>query len=60
MKEQGMTNLESSFYWLNELAEILNPYLDKKWVSFSFLKLVTNRKNLDSKKIEVFYFTVSI
>ncbi|SNR45471.1 hypothetical protein [Flavobacterium sp. ov086] len=21
-------NLENSFYWLNELAEILNPYLD--------------------------------
>ncbi|KUJ62115.1 hypothetical protein AR687_08810 [Flavobacteriaceae bacterium CRH] len=23
-----MTNLENGFYWLNELAEILNPYLD--------------------------------
>jgi hypothetical protein len=23
-------NLENSFYWLNELAEILNPYLDKE------------------------------
>ncbi|MFH6992011.1 hypothetical protein [Flavobacterium sp. FlaQc-48] len=22
------TNLEDGFYWLNELAEILNPYLD--------------------------------
>ncbi|RKR05859.1 hypothetical protein C8C83_5210 [Flavobacterium sp. 90] len=23
-----IVNLENSFYWLNELAEILNPYLD--------------------------------
>lgn len=23
-----INKLESSFYWLNELAEILNPYLD--------------------------------
>ncbi|WP_316635344.1 hypothetical protein [uncultured Flavobacterium sp.] len=23
-------NIENSFYWLNELAEILNPYLDKE------------------------------
>ncbi|MEN2398804.1 hypothetical protein GKZ90_0003415 [Flavobacterium sp. MC2016-06] len=30
MKEQGMIDLEFSFYWLNELAEILNPYLDKE------------------------------
>ncbi|MFH6998638.1 hypothetical protein ACHRVZ_11950 [Flavobacterium sp. FlaQc-57] len=22
------TSLENSFYWLNELAEVLNPYLD--------------------------------
>jgi hypothetical protein len=22
------TTLENGFYWLNELAEILNPYLD--------------------------------
>jgi hypothetical protein len=26
--QQEVTRLESSFYWLNELAEILNPYLD--------------------------------
>jgi len=25
---QEINKLESSFYWLNELAEILNPYLD--------------------------------
>ncbi|WP_166922228.1 hypothetical protein [Flavobacterium poyangense] len=30
MKEQQSTNLENNFYWLNELAEILNPYLDKE------------------------------
>ena len=24
----NITNLENSFYWLNELAEVLNPYLD--------------------------------
>ena len=23
-----MTNLENGFYWLNQLAEVLNPYLD--------------------------------
>jgi len=23
-----MTKLENGFYWLNQLAEILNPYLD--------------------------------
>ena len=31
MKENGnlgVENLENSFYWLNELAEILNPYLE--------------------------------
>jgi hypothetical protein len=32
MREQTFQNetinLENSFYWLNELAEILNPYLD--------------------------------
>jgi hypothetical protein len=26
--ENEKTNLENGFYWLNELAEILNPYLD--------------------------------
>jgi hypothetical protein len=26
--ETEKTNLEQDFYWLNELAEILNPYLD--------------------------------
>ncbi|TPG42317.1 hypothetical protein [Flavobacterium pectinovorum] len=26
--EIDKTNLENGFYWLNELAEILNPYLD--------------------------------
>jgi hypothetical protein len=25
---QDMANLENGFYWLNQLAEILNPYLD--------------------------------
>jgi hypothetical protein len=25
---QEIPKLENSFYWLNELAEILNPYLD--------------------------------
>jgi len=24
----GVENLENCFYWLNELAEILNPYLE--------------------------------
>lgn len=31
MKEKGaleIGNLENGFYWLNELAEILDPYLD--------------------------------
>jgi len=23
-----MLNLENGFYWLNQLAEVLNPYLD--------------------------------
>jgi len=26
--QNNITNLENSFYWLNELAEVLNPYLD--------------------------------
>jgi hypothetical protein len=26
--QQEIMKLENSFYWLNELAEILNPYLD--------------------------------
>jgi len=26
--QQEIIKLETSFYWLNELAEILNPYLD--------------------------------
>ena len=26
--QQEIIKLENSFYWLNELAEILNPYLD--------------------------------
>ncbi|OMQ13177.1 hypothetical protein [[Flexibacter] sp. ATCC 35103] len=26
--QNELASLESSFYWLNELAEILNPYLD--------------------------------
>lgn len=26
--QQEIDKLENSFYWLNELAEILNPYLD--------------------------------
>lgn len=26
--QNQIVNLENSFYWLNELAEILNPYLD--------------------------------
>jgi hypothetical protein len=25
-----VNNLENSFYWLNELAEVLNPYLDEE------------------------------
>lgn len=28
--QQEIIKVESSFYWLNELAEILNPYLDVK------------------------------
>ncbi|KQB37100.1 hypothetical protein [Flavobacterium aquidurense] len=28
--QNELASLESSFYWLNELAEILNPYLDLK------------------------------
>lgn len=26
--QNEIVNLENSFYWLNELAEVLNPYLD--------------------------------
>lgn len=26
--QNEIINIENSFYWLNELAEILNPYLD--------------------------------
>ncbi|TPG45127.1 hypothetical protein [Flavobacterium pectinovorum] len=26
--QNEIVNLENSFYWLNQLAEILNPYLD--------------------------------
>lgn len=26
--QNNITNMENSFYWLNELAEVLNPYLD--------------------------------
>ena len=26
--QNEITILENSFYWLNELAEVLNPYLD--------------------------------
>jgi len=26
--QNEIVNLENSFYWLNELAEFLNPYLD--------------------------------
>lgn len=26
--QNNITHLENSFYWLNELAEVLNPYLD--------------------------------
>lgn len=26
--QNEMDNLQNSFYWLNELAEVLNPYLD--------------------------------
>ena len=28
---QEIPKLENSFYWLNELAEILNPYLDVEY-----------------------------
>jgi len=26
--QSEIDNIENSFYWLNELAEVLNPYLD--------------------------------
>ncbi|KUJ60737.1 hypothetical protein AR687_17080 [Flavobacteriaceae bacterium CRH] len=26
--QNEIVNLENGFYWLNELAEVLNPYLD--------------------------------
>ncbi|MNL12236.1 hypothetical protein D3C87_1330990 [compost metagenome] len=26
----GLTNFEDNYYWLNELAEILNPYLNEE------------------------------
>ncbi|MBF4491901.1 hypothetical protein IRZ83_04540 [Flavobacterium sp. JLP] len=26
--QNNRANLENSFYWLNKLAEVLNPYLD--------------------------------
>ena len=26
----GLTNFEDNYYWLNELAEILNPYLSEE------------------------------
>ncbi|WP_337966187.1 hypothetical protein [uncultured Flavobacterium sp.] len=26
--QNEIDNIENSFYWLNELAEVLNPYLD--------------------------------
>lgn len=26
--QNNITNLENGFYWLNKLAEVLNPYLD--------------------------------
>jgi hypothetical protein len=26
--QNEIDNLQNSFYWLNELAEVLNPYLD--------------------------------
>jgi hypothetical protein len=28
--QNEIANLENGYYWLNELAEILNPYLDKE------------------------------
>jgi len=28
--QNEIDNIENSFYWLNELAEVLNPYLDKE------------------------------
>ena len=30
IKEQGIANFENNYYWLNELAEILNPYLSEE------------------------------
>jgi hypothetical protein len=29
--QNEITKLRDSFYWLNELAETLNPYLDLEW-----------------------------
>jgi hypothetical protein len=26
----GLTNFEDNYYWLNELVEILNPYLSEE------------------------------
>ncbi|MBF4515468.1 hypothetical protein IRZ71_03905 [Flavobacterium sp. ANB] len=26
--QNGIMNVENSFFWLNELAEVLNPYLE--------------------------------
>ncbi|MEG1023429.1 hypothetical protein ACHRVK_17255 [Flavobacterium plurextorum] len=28
--QNGVTELENSFFWLNELAEVLNPYLSEE------------------------------
>lgn len=28
--QNEIDNLQNSFYWLNELAEVLNPYLDEE------------------------------
>ena len=28
--QNGLINFEDNFYWLNELAEILNPYLSEE------------------------------
>ncbi|MBS7229736.1 hypothetical protein KHA90_01755 [Flavobacterium psychroterrae] len=28
--QNEIDNLQNSFYWLNELAEVLNPYLSKE------------------------------
>ena len=46
-------NLENGYYWLNELAEILNPYLDKEQ---KFRQNLNKIKNLDFKKSRFFYF----